>query len=199
VTPEWNPNSLEPEPSPRTIEGQAIIPPPAAFIPQTPVPIPPFRQSRVGPILFTLGVGLISLNFLLNSYAYYQLTNSPSSISFQSIELAMSLGEIFTAFGVLLASAGWVLDKRATRLVLGSIAQNERKTRQLAGQILVLLGAAAIAGATLFLGVVELEVYYNVTISLPNWTIPFIYAVEGIGVLGIAAGWWIHRSASNVG
>jgi hypothetical protein len=174
------------------------IPPPGAIDWQTTVPMSPPRQFRVGPILFTLGIALISLSFLVNSYAYYEILHSSSGSTFQGIELAFGLGEVFTAVGVLLASVGWLLDKQASARVQG-IAQTDRTARRFAGLVMVLLGAAAIAGATLYLGALDLAAYYQVTITLPNWAISFIYAVEGAGVLGIAAGWAIHRSSLIVG
>jgi hypothetical protein len=199
VTPDWNPNSLDPQPSRPAAGGPTTIPPPSTPTPGIPVWTPASAQSRVGPILFTFGLGLIALDFLLESYVYYQLTSSPGSFNFQTYELIMALAQIFAAFGVIFASFGWVLDKRATQPTGGFAVQNEGKVRRLAGQILVLLGAWAFAGANLFYGVIELESYSNVSINLPIWTLSFIYAVQGVGVLVIAVGWWIQRSAKTFG
>lgn len=163
-------------------------------------PAPPVlqpRESRVGPILFTLGLGLIAVDFLLVAYTYYALTNSPSFDTFRSIQLYMAIAQLFTAIGAPLAGVGWLLDKREIARVQGKTASGEGSSQRLAGQVLVLLGATAIGAATLVFGILEFEVYYNVAVNLPTWSVLSIYAAEGIGVLVIAVGWWIHRTASS--
>ncbi len=192
-------NSINLESFPRTTGQPRTVPPPEASIPPPAVSNPPPRAARAGPILFTLGLGLLSLYFLLSSVAYYEVTTSPSSNSFQWVLLSLGLGYVFVAAGVLLAATGWLLDKRETVRVQEVSTQSERTMSRRAGQVLVLLGASAIAAGFLFLGVIELDAYYNVTFSLPTWTLSLDYAVEGVGVLAVAAGWWIHRRSLTVG
>ncbi len=152
----------------------------------------------MGPILFTLGVGLLAVSFLISAYTYYTLTNSPLTVNFQNIDLYMATAELFTAIGVLVATTGWVLDKREVARVHGLSTRSSQKTRRLAGQILLVLGALAVVGATLYFSIIEFAVYYNITLNLPVWTIEFIYALEGVGILVVAVGWWIQRSGSTL-
>lgn len=149
--------------------------------------------------MFTVGLGMIGLNFLLAADAYYSIINAPFTTTLQTAELELGLGEIFVAFGILLASTGWWLDQRAIKRIRGLAQPSERRGRRLAGLGIVVLGAVATAGATLYFGIVEAAPYFNATFTLPSWTLAFLYAVQGVGVLAIAAGWAIHRSALRAG
>jgi len=37
-----------------------------------------------------------------------------------------------------------------------------------------------------------------VTLNLPVWTTAFLFALEGVGVLVVAVGWYIQRSGSTL-
>lgn len=152
----------------------------------------------MGAIVFTVGVGLLGVSFLITASAYYSLTNSPFNVNFQTIELEMAMAQLFLAIGALVASTGWVLDKRVISRVLGFSTRSGPTTRRTAGQILVVLGALFVVGATLYFSIIEFAVYYSVTLNLPNWTISLIYALEGIGVLVVAVGWGVQRSGSTL-
>lgn len=148
--------------------------------------------------MFTLGVGLLAVSFLISAYTYYTITNSPSAVNILNIELYMATAELFMAIGVLVASTGWVLDKREIARVHGFSTRSSQKTRRLAGQVLVVIGALAVVGATLYLSIIEFSFYYNVTLNLPVWTTAFLFALEGVGVLVVAVGWYIQRSGSTL-
>jgi hypothetical protein len=148
--------------------------------------------------VFTLGVGLLAVSFLISAYVTYSLTNSSVNVNFQTIELEMAMAQLFLALGVLVASTGWVFEKRVIARVLGFSTRSGPTTRRLVGQIVVLLGALIVAGATLYFSIIEFAVSYNVTLNLPNWTLSLIYTLEGVGVLAVAVGWWVQRSGSTV-
>jgi hypothetical protein len=152
----------------------------------------------VGPILFTLGVVLVSLNFFLSAWAFYVIVNNQSSNNFDLSELANALGEILLGIGVVLGATGWLLGKREVTRFQEPATLTRGATRRVVGQIVVIIGVLLICGAALYLGAVELGDYWNIPISLSTWVYTFILTVEGIGVLGVAAGWWTHHSGSPV-
>ncbi len=191
VSREWNPNLVVPKPAPPVTRAQS------AAVPATVTSIPPTRKSRVGPILFTLGVGLVSLNFFLSAWAFYVTFNSPSLNNFNWQELADALGEIFLGIGVVLGATGWLLGKREVIRFQEPATLARGATRRVVGQIVVIIGSLLICGATLYLGALELEAYWNVPINLATWVYTLILTVEGVGVLGVAAGWWTHHSGST--
>lgn len=169
--------------------------------PSTSVPaalMPPPRGSRLGAIVFELGVGLFAVSFLISASIYYTLVNSSGIPNYQTIELEMAIAELLMAIGALVAGAGWVLDKRELARVLGLSTQGGQKTRRLAGQIIVVLGALTFFGGALYFSILEFLPYYNITVTLPSWTLSFIYALEGVGVLVVAVGWSIQRSGSTL-
>jgi hypothetical protein len=188
---DWNPNSTNPRPFVPAVEARTI--------PATPpvMASPPPRPSRVGPALFVVGLGLISINFLVSAWAYYVEFNSPSINTFQWVELAEGLGEVLVGFGVLLGTAGWLLGKRDVARYPRAATQDNGATRRGVGQVVVIFAALLISGASFYFGGIELAVYYNVPITFAAWTLSLIYALEGIGILGLAIGWWIHRTGSE--
>jgi len=192
---DWDPNSLAPKPAPPPIANPPPSSPPPGISPPPPKPLLRPREPRLGPLLFAVGLALLSLNFLLDAYVFYSLYNSPSSSLFNSIELAYALGTLFTAIGVLMACAGWLIDKGQTARARGLTSQSAGWERRLAGRLIVTLGASAVAAATLTLSIIELDEYWMVSPNLPIWVLWTIYLVEGLGILGIAIGWGIHRSA----
>jgi len=197
VTSDSSPISLEPVQHPGGTETHVVPPPPARADPPAPGLTTPPRQPRLGPFLFILGIGLVSLSFLLNSYANYEVQYNLVWY-IQSAVLVYGLAYVLTGVGVLCGCAGWVLEKQASSRVRG-IGRTDRGARRVAGQVVVLLGGAAIASVTIYQGSVGWLDYYKIAIAFPEWFWWFSYAAEGVGALGIAAGWSVHRTSLNVG
>jgi len=182
--------ATHPEPSePSEAPGPVVSSPGIAF--------PSRRPSRIGPILFVSGLVLVSANFFLSAWAYYDVFNSTSISSFQSIALAFGIGEILTAIGALLAATGWVVGKRESARFHAESTAQELSPLLGVGQAIVLVGAIMIAAASVYLGALELAEYLNVTVTEPWWTFPLFYSIEGAGIVALACGWWAHHSASS--
>ena len=160
---------------------------------------PPRRPASIGPILFVTGVVLLSVDFFLSAAAYYEIYNSSSVYSFQSIELAYGLGEVFTAIGVLLAATGWVVGKRSAARIRESPIPRQASPLLGIGQAIVLLGAGMIAVVSVYLGTLELTVYVNIYLTEPWWIFPLLYSIDGAGIVALACGWLIHYSGSSLG
>ena len=202
-----NLNIIDADPTP-PVAGAPAGPPSPATAPPTDdmspsLPRPASEStaagSRAGPVLIVLGLCLISLQFLFSAYVYNEITNSPTNFNFKTTELLYALGWFAEGLGIVLASVGWTVDKRATARSLGAAGPGESKGRTLAGQVVAILGAIIAAIGAFTIGVIEFSVYASVTLMPPLWLVTFVYATLGVGVLAIAAGWALYRSAQKLG
>jgi len=151
--------------------------------------------SRVGAILFFLGLFLIAIGyFLLAAIQYQFISGSVAFSNFQQIELVEGLAQVTTGIGILFAGFGWVVDQLAMARALPSSAPSgfSEPTPQVAF-IVFLIGILALAFSSFFFGYIEFAAYDNLSLNLSQYTSVVLEMLMGLGALLVAFGWLVQH------
>jgi heme/copper-type cytochrome/quinol oxidase subunit 1 len=115
------------------------------------------------------------------------------------------VGEAFVALGILLVGTGWIVDRRRTTRNWTHPTYSTSTNSTSAGTVVAIVGGALVCVSFLSESANSILTYLNdqspfgPTSYLPTWTMWVLDTVTGLGIITIAAGWWMHRRAMSVG
>lgn len=162
-------------------------------------PEPPRESPRIEPVpragavLILCGLVAIGVAAILLGY-YYTVPIDDLISNTTAVTILYSSSSLLAGIGVILVAVGWGLDQKAVRALRPPGPTYRPGARWVGRLVLIPLGAACIAGVEFYFVAIAWAELAGVYLYLTEDTFGVLEYVIGLGVLLLAAGWFLHHS-----
>jgi len=149
-----------------------------------------------GALLIGVGLGLIGVSLLLETYeSYLFVARGPFNFPPRTLALLDGGAPLLLGIGAVLAAVGSVLERVAEHRAVNRRGTVGSSQGLLVGLGLLIVGACLFAAGALYEASIGFAAYEGNGFSLGEWTGVSIEALLGVGMILGAAGWLVSRLA----